>query len=300
VDARATAAALLAAAALAGCGSSGGGSDASPPAQDRPRALARPALCGELDVTTAGRVTDTTADELSGLVASRGQKGVMWAIEDSDNPAELLALREDGSALGRFAVPGAENADWEDLAAAGNDLYVADIGDNAEARAEIAVYRLPEPDAAAGGGSTAPPSRLALSYPDGPHDAEALLVDPRTRELVVVTKDLAGIARIYAAPPEGGTLRLVARRDLGLGAAVTAASVSPDGRTVAMRTYTGVFAWARRSGAPLTRTLRGPPCRSPTGLDEGQGEAIAVLRGGRSFLTVSEGVNPPLRRYQAR
>jgi hypothetical protein len=298
---RAAALLLTLSVALSACGGDGGGgTSVEAPRQKSSKRSGRPAICGELSVTTTGRLGDVMDDELSGLVASRRQDGVLWAIEDSGNPADLIALREDGTKLGRFTVSGAENVDWEDVALAGSDLYVADIGDNAEQRSEVVVYRVPEPDAATGGGPTAPPARIALAYPDGAHDAEALLVDPRTRELVVVTKDLAGVGRIYAAPAEGGALRLVAGRDFGLGGAVTAGSVSPDGRTVAVRTYTGVFAWTRKRGERLTRTLRRAPCRSRTGLDEGQGEALALLRGGRSFLTVTEGANAPVRRYDAR
>ena len=62
------------------------------------------------------------------------------------------------------------------------------------------VYRVPEPGP--GSAPTAPAARLTLRYPDGPHDAEALLVDPRGGTLAIVTKGLAG-ARAYtlAAPP---------------------------------------------------------------------------------------------------
>jgi hypothetical protein len=116
---------------------------------------------------------------------------------------------------------------------------------------------------------------------------------------VVVTKELAGVSGVYAGPPEGGALRLVARRDFGLGGAATAGSVSADGRTVAVRTYTGVFAWSREPDEPLSRVLRRTPCRSRTVLDEGLGEAIALLGDGRAFITVSEGEGPPVRRYDA-
>ena len=289
---------LVALIAASGCGGADGGEQ--PRAGERPARtrLPGPGLCAGLSVSVTGRLGDPAADELSGLAASRRQRGVLWAIEDSGNPPDIIALRANGSELGRFAVTGADNVDWEEVAVAGSDVYAADIGDNAEARSGITIYRVPEPDVRAGGGATRPSTRIDLRYPDGPHDAEALLVDPRTRTLIVFTKDLAGIVTVYAG--RGGTLRRIARRDLGIGEAVTAAGIAPDGRTVAMRTYDAVFGWTRAPGEPLTRTVRRPPCRSPTPLDEGQGEALTVLRGGRSFLTVTEGRNPPVRRYEAR
>jgi hypothetical protein len=286
---------------LAGCGgSSGGGSGTGSTAPEKPRRFSSPALCGELAESVTGRVSDPSVAELSGLVESRRQKDVFWAIEDSGNTAGLVALRADGTFLGRFPVTGAQNVDWEDVAAAGSDLYAADIGDNMEARDSVVVYRVPEPDAASGTGTpTAPATALVLRYPDGAHDAESLLVDPRTRELIVVTKDFVGPGRVYVAPPDGGDLVDTGAK-IDAEGPLTGAGLSPDGRTVAVRAYTRIYAWKRRSGERLSRTLKRRPCVSPTLLEEGQGEAIAVLRGGRSALTVAEGVNPPIRRYEAR
>ena len=41
-----------------------------------------------------------------------------------------------------------------------------------------------------------------LSYPDGPHDAEALLVDPVTGDLFIVTKEKQR-ARVYTVAADG-------------------------------------------------------------------------------------------------
>ena len=40
---------------------------------------------------------------------------------------------------------------------------------------------------------------LQLTYPDGPSDAEVLLVDPTTGDLVIVTKSLLGASRVFEA-----------------------------------------------------------------------------------------------------
>src|SRR5262245_50818086 len=146
--------AALAALALAGCGGgSDGGGKTTSTAREKPRRPDRPALCGPLSVSVTGTVRDPSIAELSGLVASRRRPGVLWAIEDSGNTASLVGLRADGTFLGRFPVTGAQNVDWEDVAIAGGDVYAADIGDNMEARDSIVVYRVPEPDPAAGTGT---------------------------------------------------------------------------------------------------------------------------------------------------
>jgi hypothetical protein len=276
-------------------------------AAKRKRALP-PAICrGPLRVTVTGTVASPQATELSGLVASRRQPGVLWSHNDSGDRARVFGLRADGSVVADADVTGAEAVDWEDIALGadpgghGDALYLADIGDNGAARPSIDVYRVPEP--APGASATAPAVRFRLHYPDGAHDAETLLVDPRGgRALTIVTKSFTGHSGVYVArsPVAGGetTLRRVGSLDLGAGGAATAGSVSGDGRVVAVRTYSTVFAWARKKGSSLAATLRRKPCVVPTGVGlEGQGEAIALARRGGSFYTVPEGQGASIRRY---
>jgi hypothetical protein len=277
-------------------------------------AAPRPALCGPVRRRVTGHVAAPQATELSGLVASPDQPGVLWTHNDSGDKARILAVRADGTLLADLDVPGAAAIDWEDLAVGpgpgGRALYLGDIGDNAQARETIDVYRVPEPRAAAAAtGATAPATRLRLRYPDGPHDAETLLVAPRGRELLVVTKRFSGESGVYVARlPAGATapdaaplpLRRAATLHLGLGGAATAGDVSADGRVVVVRTYTGYFVWAVARGATLAATLRRAPCRGTLGLgDEGQGEALALSAHGAAFLTVPEGTGAAVRRYAA-
>jgi hypothetical protein len=295
---------------LAGCG--GGGSAPAkrstpppPPADARAGAPRPPALCGALSARVTGRVADPSANELSGLVRSRSQPGLLWSHDDSGSGPVLFGLRSDGRVVARPTVSGAQAVDWEDIAAGPAPdgtplLYIGDIGDNAARRASIDVYRVAEPRA--GAAATAPAARLRLRYPDGAHDAEALLADPLRGELVIVTKAL-GTARAYgvsARLPAGAqaTLRRGPAIALSL---VTAGDVSADGRIVALRGYGRVAVWVRRGREPLTTTLRRAPCLSPTSLaGEGQGEAIALDRRGTSFATVAEGSPAVLRRYAPR
>lgn len=290
---RAAAAATAALALLAGA--AGCGERERAPA---PRPQAGPPLCGELRPRVSGRVATEAASELSGLVASRRRPGVLWAHNDSGDGPRLIALTPRGRSLGVTVVAGARNVDWEDIAAWRETLYVGDTGDNDLGRAEIAVYRLPEPEPGAAVGS----QRLALRYPDGPHDAEALLVDPVTGSLVVVTKSFGGEGAVYVAarprPDRPTTLRRAGRVAVPAGEAVTAADVSGDGGTVALRTYDRALLWRRGPREPLDRTLAREPCVAPAELAaEGQGETLALDGRGRSFFTVPEGRRPALRRY---
>jgi hypothetical protein len=268
----------------------------------------RPALCGTVHATVTGHVVADQATELSGVAVSPDRPGVLWSHNDSGDRPRVLAFTAAGAPVADLDVPGAEAVDWEDVAIGpgaggrGHALYLADIGDNAEARETVDVYRVPEP-AAGATGTTAPAQRLRLRYPDGAHDAETLLVAPRGRELVIVTKQFSGESGVYVArTPSAGaattTLRQVATLDLGLGGLATGGDVSADGHVVAVRTYTGYVAWTVARGASLAATLRRAPCRGTADLGaEGQGEALGLTAHGRAFYTVPEGSHPAIRRY---
>jgi hypothetical protein len=304
VRALAAAAAVLA---FAGCGGVGAG--APPPGPDgQARGVhaakrVTPAICGRLTARRTGTVHASEATELSGLVASRRRPGVLWTHNDSGDAPRALAVRASGKLVGDVAITGAEANDWEDIAIRGGTLYLADIGDNDARRDDVVVYRVPEP--AAGQTTSAPAQALRLRYPDGPHDAETLLVDPRSGTLAIVTKSFAGDSGVYvAAHPSAGattTLRRAAGLRLGIGGLATAGDVSADGRVIVVRTYTGFVAWERRRGDSLARAMRRTPCAGRVSLArEGQGEALALTADGRAFLTVPEGENPVIRRYAVR
>ena len=300
--------ACTAALALAACG---GGDEAPEPGAGAPaRASARPVLCTDLHARVTGTVSSPAATELSGLAISRSQGGVLWTHNDSGDGARLFALNARGRLLAEVAVAGAQAVDWEDLATGpapgGRDaVYVADTGDNASQRPDVVVYRVLEPRVRGAGAVTADAQPLALRYPDGAHDAEALLVSPSSGALFIVTKDFSGRAGVYAASRPStagiGTLRRVARIALGGGEAVTAGDISADGRTIVLRSYFRAYAWKRRRGESVAAALRREPCAARADLfDEGQGEALALTRDGGAFYTVPEGGQPPIRRYSPR
>lgn len=93
----------------------------------------------------------------------------------------------------------AEASDWEDMARGGGALWFGDIGDNAMTRASIGVQRVAERSLRTRGGAV-PSTAYSLVYPDGAHDAETLLAQPRTGRLFVVTKAYSGTSLVYAAP----------------------------------------------------------------------------------------------------
>lgn len=278
---------------VAACGGAAGAPrpDATPTAT-AVRTPAPPALCrGELAVHKLGRAVGPALTELSGLVRTRA--GTFWTHNDSGDSARVFELGRDGGLLHEVQLSGVEAVDWEDIALRGRTLYVGDIGDNLGQRKSIAVYRFAIPQ-----GTAATATKVELRYPDRAHDAEALLVDPRTGQLAIVTKNLGGAADVYTAT-RAGALKKAATVELGLGQAVTAGDVSADGRTIVLRTYDSAYVWRKPRAQSLAAALeREPDCTAGAELlDEGQGETLALSRDGRAFYTLPEGAKPVLRRY---
>jgi hypothetical protein len=229
--------------------------------------------------------------EASGLAVSRRHAGVLWTHNDSGNETVLFAVDAMGQARGRVRVP-SRTRDWEDLAAgpcrpvdeaqgeSGDCLYIADIGDNDVARRNVQVLRVPEPDLDAA--RTARPDVFTLTYPDGPHNAEALFV--AGGRLFVVTKDRDGAVFGSAEPldaVESGFSRIdgnVTLRRMGAleMAGVTDAETSRDGQSVVVRTAREavVYGTADLVGGPDKAR---PTMRIPIGsLREPQGEGVAL------------------------
>ena len=265
-------------------------------------------------MAVAGHVGDSRVVELSGLAASRRHSGVLWAHNDSGGVAEVYAMGLDGSPRGAYPLTGATATDWEDIAVGpgpgSSYLYVGDIGDNSAQRASVTVYRVPEPAAAPSGGGAALTGVVAiqLKYPSGPADAEALMVDPRTGDLVIVTKSLSGKSRVLVASAaavnaggmvtmsDQGTITIpVPAGGSGLpGTMVTGGDISPDGSTIALRTYQSVLLYDRGTGS-VASALKGTSCFGPQA-QEPQGEAVGFSLDGSALITASEGSAVPIHR----
>jgi len=245
------------------------------------------------------RLQDPAIDESSGVAAG----AALWTHNDSGDGPRFYGIDQDtGATLGTFTVDEARADDWEDMArgltADGRPaLFFADIGDNFARRPAVVVYEVAEPADPREGGLVDLVARHELRYDDGSHDAETLLVDPRTRALVVVTKDRAGVSGVYRA--DGGVLRRVAeirfdrlvRRAGAYAKAATAGDVAPDGRRVVVRTPFEAFEW--EVGDDLVAAFAGTPQRVALPRTD-QGEAIAYSRDGRSLVTTTEGAGSPV------
>lgn len=235
-------------------------------------------------------VADSRLAELSGLVAGPER---WFAVADGGTELEIFALGRDCAVLDVIENP-IDPYDIEDLARAPDGtLWLSDTGDNRKQRDTVALLEVSLDSSAV---------LYRLTYPDGAHDAEALLLGP-DKTPYIITKNVLGNSVVYrpAGPMESpgptplervGTLNIEATETPGgpVGAAssllVTGAATSPDGKVIAVRTYTDAYLYPVRAG-DLVAALQNEPVRVPLP-DELQGEAIAFDHDG-TLLSASEG-----------
>ena len=224
--------------------------------------------------------------EASGVAVDSRDR--IWVIADSGRPF-LYSIDADNGIAERVRVLDATVDDWEDLAtgpcgSTGACLYIAEIGDNLHTAQTRAVLRVQEP---APGDSVAQAERFEFRFPDGPSDAEALVVLP-DQTMLVITKGrnrAIGVYR-YAAPLLADsvvTLERMASLSNGivqLPAQITGAASNAAGTLLLLRSYSALQLYRvqddglEQVGAP----------HDLTGLAEPQGEGIALTQTGNVVL----------------
>ncbi len=247
--------------------------------------------------------TPEALPELSGLAASRRHPDVFWAHNDSGSALELFAISGAGEVLARLSLSGVSAPDIEDVAvgpcdAGGLDacIYLADTGDNLRSRGSVQLLRLLEPKVLQDG--NVPVEALAFQYPEGPRDAEALVVDARGVAWVI-TKSAASLGEVYrldglqpggsGAATKVGEIHAPFQRDR----ATTAADLHPDGERLLLRTYARVWELRRAGATGMEELISVEPTEVPSA-PQIQGEAIAFSSDGGDYLLGSEGAGAAL------
>jgi hypothetical protein len=285
-------------------GPDGGGPSGGIPAEGLPGCL----LYGEPQRTGA---VPSELPELSGLAASVRHPGLFWAHNDSDNGFRLYAIDETGKRLATFTLTGAAPRDVEDIAlgpceprpGAASCLYLADIGDNLLSRQEVGLLRLPEPEQLTD--ATLSVETLAFVYPDGHHNAEALIMNTSTGQLAVITKTLESLGGLYAleglAPGQTGqATRLGTFQAPGeVDRMTTGASLHPSGERLLLRTYTRVWEVRAPQAQGVAELIGGQVVDVP-GASQAQAEAVTYLSDGNGYLLGSEFSGQPLYRTLCR
>jgi hypothetical protein len=216
-------------------------------------------------------------DEMSGLVKSRRFADVYWVHNDSADIPRLFAINRSGQVIitdylkpyfhgetfeaGKESWPGngvllAVNEDWEDIAIDDDQIYIADIGNNGNARRDMGIYILNEPNPHAVRESRII-NYLPIQYPEQEqfpatewhYDSEAIFIS--NGKLYFLTKHRqpnkhdsweagTNLYRLDSSKTtEANTLVKVdshSRVTLATGS-----DVSPDGTKLAIATYTALW-----------------------------------------------------------
>ena len=231
---------------------------------------------------------DRAIRESSGLARSTFERDVVWTHNDSGDSNRIFAVGRDGRTDAEIRVLGAGARDWEDMAAGpGNTLWIGDIGDNAEKRSSITVYRVNEPTALKD--ASVPSTGFELKYPDGAHDAEGIMVKPRSGRLFVVSKHPEG-GHIYRAPRALSASRVNHLEKVAKAPSrVSSAAWRPGGGFV-LANYSKAFVYRKLNGRAQVFTK--PELK--------QGESVEFSRAGGALLLGSEGSNSPVYRMKIR
>jgi hypothetical protein len=247
------------------------------------KSISTPATITDFDSIPVVQTVVPTIEEGSGIADSKVNKGSIWVEQDSGNPPEIYLLEYSGKIAKKMYIKNATNRDWEDMALCGNDLYVADIGDNNQSFDTYAFYKFPEPSSAID--TITNPEIIRFKYPDGAHDAEAFIVDPVSKDIYIITKrdDLSKVYKLAFPYSESivshvGTLTY---------SGVTSAAISPDGKEIIIKTYTNLYYYKRKEGQSIEKALQNSYSFLPYKV-EPQGEAVTFANDNSGFFTLSE------------
>jgi hypothetical protein len=230
-------------------------------------------------VTPKFKINYPALQEVSGISRSQRFEDVFWVHNDSGDEARVFAINRQGDVIypeflpfhgqqsrpGRRPWPGhaielAAHYDWEDIASDADWLYIADTGNNGNARRDLGIYKVPQfnPRVIE---KTRAMRYLPVAYPDQQlfpaenwhYDSEALFVD--AGQLYLITKHrVAG--RIGTFEPGGNLYRLTdAESDrpnelkqvdsLSTLFMVTGAALSPNGERLAVLGFRDLWLFPR-------------------------------------------------------
>ena len=273
---------------------------------------------GNRDVT----LPDSELHEPSGLAASQINPDTLYVHSESAVRGMVAVDASDARVVGRYDVAIPQQWDWEDIATGpcptGSCIFAGDIGrSNGKPNppSTFAVYRVSEPDIAAGDDSgTLTGDWFRFRYPDGAHNAEALMVHPETGAIYVITKEKSGVSGVYTFPeplPAPSATRITTLTKVATlhvptwtGSAadkhaatwyaqVTAAAIHPGSNRFVVRTPYRVWEYRGIDGGSFQTALEATPVALTAPANEGQGEAIDYRPDGSAYYTVSEQASSP-------
>ncbi|WP_327374860.1 WD40 repeat domain-containing protein [Streptomyces sp. NBC_01216] len=230
-------------------------------------------------------IKDPRITESSGLAASRLHPGVYWTHNDQDAPLIYGIDSRTGETVATLTMKGVGTPRDMEAVSIGpdGDLYVGDIGDNLDGSWDhVWIYRFPEPKRL--GDQTVQARQYDVTYEDGPRNAEALMVHPKTGRVYIASKREGG-GGLYEGPAKLSSAGANVFRRVGEVPWVTDGAFSPDGERLALRGYFSARVYDWRNG----RTEGDGT--SPGAPFQGQAESVTYTADGSALMFGSEGKN---------
>ena len=268
----------------------GGNQGSGPVVNENNNTAPKEAVVPDCTRASSGALDNTILSEISGIDRSAIYPGQFYVHNDSGGASAIYRIRQDGRFVASVELTNATANDWEDIATGpcGDEacIYVADFGNKTADRKSFDLYTLVE-------GETSP-TATSFRYPnDSSYDAGALAVNPQNGEKFVIRKTTGNANTLYEFPEGTGgngpiTLREICTFDDLGSQQVTGADIHDSGTKILIRTYSHVYEYfASEADSP---SICGNQVRKISH-DEPQGESIAYINDGHSFVTLSEGTN---------
>ncbi len=267
------------------------------------------------DVISRGSITDRALSEVSGIAASRKNKDILWALNDSGNSASVYALNPDGSLVRTLNIKGVSNNDWEDIACFKLDgksyILIADVGDNYAKRSKCFLHFIEEPDLSDQKEmpviSVKPSWSITYTYEDGARDCESVAFDSQDKKILLLSKrdnppvlyelpvkmDKNAVAKKLAAiepfPDKSDDI-------LAFGIITnqpTAMDISSDGLSAIVLTYDSSYLFRKNADEKWADVFKSAPVEVSLPKMR-QSESICFNSDGSEIFTTSERVPAPL------
>lgn len=270
-----------------------------------------------------GQVDTKMLQETSGLVGSDGNPNLLWAHNDGGDKARIFLIDSTARIKATVVLADIKHRDWEDIGIGPGPeegksyIYVGDIGDNESEHKFKFIYRLQEPRIDTSKTSDTTITKvdcIKIQLPDGSRDAEAMLIDPVTRDIYIFSKREVKVNLYRIAYPQstteinkaelvlpklefnqyeaqsfkkGGEETLINGYHSTFYNQVVGSDISPDGSEILVKSYSSVYYWKRATDETVPEALKRTPMMLPY-VPEPQGEAIAFDRAGKGYYTLSE------------
>lgn len=235
--------------------------------------------------------------EISGIISGNKNNKWVYVHEDSGNDNEMYIYNKSGKYQGYINLNGLKNNDWEDIAIGPGPvegekyIYIADFGDNNAVRKNISIVRFVEPNLSLLDSNFVYQVNeydvIAFEYPDGPRDAEALLINPITKDLIIVTKREAN-CHVYSLPyPQRTDQKNMAifhgklpfRR-------IVAGDMNRTGTKILLKDEGAIYLWNVENN-PIETLFKQTP-KKVNYTPEVQGEALGWDDDGQGYFHISE------------